>query len=64
MQATTGKAPSSLDWDDLSEKAISAFFLDHLETDRHNGPRTRNLRLTAIGPCSATPPCATPSTPP
>ena len=26
---------------------ISAF-LDHLETDRRNGPRTRNLRLTAI----------------
>ena len=47
MQARTGKAPSSLDWDDLSEEAISAF-LDHLETDRHNGPRTRNLRLTAI----------------
>jgi site-specific recombinase XerD len=47
MQARTGKAPSSLDWDDLSEEAISAF-LDHLGTDRHNGPRTRNLRLTAI----------------
>ena len=47
MQARTGKAPSSLDWDDLNEKAISAF-LDHLETERHNGPRTRNLRLTAI----------------
>ena len=47
MQARTGKAPSSLDWDDLSEEAISAF-LDHLETERHNGPRTRNLRLTAI----------------
>ena len=47
MQARTGKAPSSLDWNDLNEEAISAF-LDHLETDRHNGPRTRNLRLTAI----------------
>jgi len=47
MQARTGKAPSSLDWDDLNEEAISAF-LDHLETERHNGPRTRNLRLTAI----------------
>ena len=47
MQARTGKTPSSLDWDDLNEKAISAF-LDHLETERHNGPRTRNLRLTAI----------------
>ena len=47
MQARTGKAPSSLGWDDLDEEAISAF-LDHLETERHNGPRTRNLRLTAI----------------
>src|SRR5712675_2100482 len=47
MHARTGKAPSSLDWDDLNDKAISAF-LDHLETKRHNGPRTRNLRLTAI----------------
>jgi site-specific recombinase XerD len=47
VQATTGKAPSSLDWDDLNDKAISAF-LDHLESERHNGARTRNLRLTAI----------------
>jgi len=47
MQTKTGKAPSSLDWDDLDEKAISAF-LDHLETERGNGARTRNLRLTAI----------------
>ena len=44
---TTGKQPSSLDWDDLDEPLI-ARFLDHLETDRHNSPRTRNLRLTAI----------------
>jgi site-specific recombinase XerD len=47
MQARTGKAPSELDWDDLDEKAISAF-LDHLESERGNGARTRNLRLTAI----------------
>lgn len=44
---TTAKQPSSLDWDDLDEPLI-ARFLDHLETDRHNSPRTRNLRLTAI----------------
>jgi site-specific recombinase XerD len=44
---TTGKQPSSLDWDDLDEPLI-ARFLDHLEHDRHNSPRTRNLRLTAI----------------
>jgi site-specific recombinase XerD len=43
----TGKQPSALDWDDLDEPLI-ARFLAHLETDRHNSPRTRNLRLTAI----------------
>lgn len=43
----TGKQPAALDWDDLDEALISAF-LEHLETDRHNSPRTRNLRLTAI----------------
>jgi site-specific recombinase XerD len=46
-QDTTGKQPAKLDWDDLNETLISAF-LEHLETDRHNTPRTRNLRLTAI----------------
>jgi site-specific recombinase XerD len=43
----TGKAPSSLDWDDLDETLIAAF-LDHLESERGNSARTRNLRLTAI----------------
>ena len=43
----TGKTPSQLDWADLNTEMISAF-LDHLETARHNSPRTRNLRLTAI----------------
>ena len=43
----TGIAPSALDWDDLDEPLIAAF-LDHLETDRHNSARTKNLRLTAI----------------
>jgi site-specific recombinase XerD len=47
MQESTGKEPSSLDWDDLDDKAISEF-LDHLESERNNGARTRNLRLTAI----------------
>ncbi|MGH9092466.1 MAG: tyrosine-type recombinase/integrase [Acidimicrobiales bacterium] len=46
-EARTGKAPSDLDWGDLDEDAISAF-LDHLESERGNGARTRNLRLTAI----------------
>jgi site-specific recombinase XerD len=43
----TGKKPSALDWDDLDTEMICAF-LDHLEVDRHNSARTRNLRLTAI----------------
>lgn len=46
-QATAGTAPSLLEWDDLDEPVISAF-LDHLEAERHNSARTRNLRLTAI----------------
>jgi site-specific recombinase XerD len=44
---TTGKQPSALDWDDLDEPLITAF-LDHLEHNRHNSIRSRNLRLTAI----------------
>ncbi len=43
----TGIAPAALGWDDLDEPLIAAF-LEHLETDRHNSARTRNLRLTAI----------------
>jgi site-specific recombinase XerD len=47
MQARTGKAPSALDWGDLSAEVISAF-LDHLEHDRANSPRSRNARLAAL----------------
>lgn len=47
LQERTGKAPSALDWDDLSAEVISAF-LDHLEADRHNSPRSRNARLAAL----------------
>lgn len=43
----TGNVPSSLEWSDLDETLISSF-LSHLETDRGNSARTRNLRLTAI----------------
>lgn len=43
----TGTRPSALDWNDLDTETISAF-LDHLEVDRGNSARTRNLRLTAI----------------
>jgi site-specific recombinase XerD len=46
-QQQTGRPPTKLDWADLNTEMISAF-LDHLEHDRHNSPRTRNLRLTAI----------------
>lgn len=43
----SGKPPSQLDWDDLDAAMISAF-LNHLELERHNSTRTRNVRLTAI----------------
>ncbi len=43
----TGKLASTLDIDDLDSDLIAAF-LDHLEHDRHNSPRTRNARLWAI----------------
>ena len=41
------KTPSELDWDEVDATMISAF-LNHLENDRHNNVRTRNVRLTAI----------------
>lgn len=42
-----GKMPSDLELEDLDASLIGAF-LDHLETERHNGTRTRNQRLAAI----------------
>lgn len=39
--------PHRLDWSDLDAATITGF-LDHLEHDRGNTARTRNLRLTAI----------------
>jgi site-specific recombinase XerD len=47
VQDRTGKAPSTLDWEDLSAEVISAF-LDHLESSRHNSARSRNARLAAL----------------
>ena len=41
------KPPSTLALTDLEPSLIGAF-LDELETDRANSPRSRNLRLTAI----------------
>jgi site-specific recombinase XerD len=46
-QVRLGKAPSDLGLDDLDAPVIGAF-LDHLEAERNNGPRTRNARLAAI----------------
>lgn len=43
----TGTSPSQLDIDDLDAPLVAAF-LGHLETERHNTPRTRNNRLAAI----------------
>lgn len=42
-----GKAPSDLDVGDLGAPFIGEF-LDHLEKERGNGARTRNVRLAAI----------------
>lgn len=41
------KAPSQLDLDDLNASLVGGF-LEDLEKHRHNGSRSRNLRLTAI----------------
>ena len=46
-QKQTGKRPFQLDIDDLDAPLIGAF-LQHLEDDRGNSPRTRNARLGAI----------------
>jgi site-specific recombinase XerD len=46
-QRELGKKPSKLLLDDLDASLICKF-LNHLEVDRHNTPRTRNHRLAAI----------------
>ena len=43
----TGRTPSALTLDDLDAPLVLDF-LDHLEQEHGNSPRTRNLRLTAI----------------
>ena len=45
--ARLGRSPSELLLVDL-DAALIAAFLDHLEHDRGNSPRTRNARLAAI----------------
>src|ERR1700730_534729 len=64
MQHRTGKQPYQLDLADLDAEQISDF-LAHLETERHNSVRTRNARPSRLrsAASSASPPCATPSTP-
>lgn len=47
VEQRTGKTPTSLTVEDLTAPTILAF-LDRLETERGNSPRTRNLRLTAL----------------
>ena len=42
-----GKAPTALRLVDIQPDLILAF-LDHLEHERHNAVRSRNLRLTAL----------------
>jgi site-specific recombinase XerD len=46
-KARLGKEPSQLGWEDIDAPLINAF-LDDLERHRGIGPRSRNLRLTAI----------------
>ncbi len=42
-----GKAPCSVQLTDINAKFL-ARFLDHLEQDRHNSVRSRNIRLAAV----------------
>lgn len=46
-QEHTGKPPCKLEIKDLDAQLV-AEFLDHLEHNRNNSPRTRNARLAAI----------------
>lgn len=47
VQRQRGRQPSQLTWEDIDASLVGAF-LDYCEKCRQNGPRTRNLRLTAI----------------
>jgi site-specific recombinase XerD len=47
VERRTGRTPSALTLDDLDAPLVLDF-LDHLEQERGNSARTRNLRLTAI----------------
>ena len=59
-QQKTGTPPSRLELSDLDAPLIGAF-LEHLETERSNTARTRNIRLAAIHSFfQATPPNSRP----
>ena len=47
VEQSIGKAPTALRLADIGPDLILAF-LDHLEQERHNSVRSRNLRLTAL----------------
>ena len=47
LRETTGTDPAALSLSDLDAPRILAF-LDHVETQRHNRPRSRNARLAAF----------------
>jgi integrase/recombinase XerD len=47
VQEQTNKAPSTLSLQDLDAPVVGAF-LEHLEKERGNSPRTRNTRLAAV----------------
>jgi integrase/recombinase XerD len=47
VERETGKAPTKLEIEDLDAPLVAAF-LDHLERERGNAARTRNVRLAAI----------------
>ena len=46
-QSRVGKQPSQLDIADLDARMVGDF-LNYLEAERHNSPRTRNARLAAV----------------
>ena len=46
-EQSVGKAPTAIRLTDIEPDLILAF-LDHLEQERHNSVRSRNLRLTAL----------------
>ena len=46
-QTRLGRAPSDLDLEDLDANFVG-LFLDHLEEERGNSPRSRNTRLAAL----------------